>query len=556
MSIGRKILFSFLAIFLCIAGIVIFSVAGLFNIKNESSSIVNDAIPLSNAANNILTALVNQETGIRGYLVTGDEAFLEPYYAGQEQINSNLETINSLSANHPIMAGLINEAEPKIEAIQTFFESEIALVQAGEIEEARANIGDGKAAFDSYRETHQLIYEDTLKLTNDAWERTENQVSQSLLIIVAITVFALLITIAIYVYLTRAITNPVKRFIQTLQETSQENFTMNSKDEVKVLEASVTNLISNVKSTIETTKDSIIQVASSAEQLTASAEQTASATEHLAQLAQHNSEGAEVQLNKINDVSASLEKMVQVVEVINSDSIKMSDSTKMTNEQADKGIQSIQQVVNRMNDVKTAFSDMSMSINSLSNRSNEIGNILGLITDIADQTNLLALNAAIEAARAGVQGQGFAVVADEVRKLAEESRKSVDQISQMIHDIQMDTKKTVSLIDEGNVKVNEGVEATEVAEQSFGQISQSIKDVSSKVENVTLSIQDVEQLSIQVSILIESIQDVAVRNVGANQDSSAATEEQLATMEEISSSAQSLTHLSEGLQEAVSQFKL
>lgn len=556
MSIGNKILFSFIAIFLCIGGMVSFSIMGLFNIKEESQNIVEDAIPLSNAANEILTALVNQETGIRGYLVTGEEEFLEPYYLGAEQINDNLAIINKRLDDHPIMASLIEEAKPQIDAIQAFFESEIALVQQGKIEEARLNIGEGKAAFDAYREIHQRINEDTQKLTNDSWVNTENQVAQSLLIISAITFFILLTTIGIYMYLNKGITKPVVALIKTLRETSQENFTVTSKDEVQVLQASLINLVTNVKSTIEATKESALQVASSAEQLTASAEQTTSATEHLTQLAQQNMEGAGMQLRKINDASTALEKMVQVVGAINVDSTKMSTSTKMANEQVDKGIQSIHRVVRRMDDIKSAFSDMSSSINSLSNRSNQIGNILELITDISNQTNLLSLNAAIEAARAGVQGKGFAVVADEVRKLAEESKKSVEQISQMIKDIQSDTNLTVTFIQEGSKKVTEGVEATKVADQSFEQINLSIKDVSNKVESVTISIKDIERLSASVTDIINSIQAIAEKNANSNQDSSAATEEQLATMEEISSSAQSLTYLAEGLQKAISQFKL
>ncbi|QPC48247.1 methyl-accepting chemotaxis protein [Mangrovibacillus cuniculi] len=556
MSIGKKILFSFIAIFLCIGGIVSFSVIGLFNVQKESNSIVEDAIPLSNAANAILTALINQETGIRGYLVTGEEVFLEPYYLGKDQIEENLAIINNRLDNHPIMAGLIDEAIPQIDAIQAFFESEIALVQQGKIEEARSKIGEGKTAFDAYRAIHQRIDEDKQKLTNDSWVDTKKQVNQSVLIVSVITFISIIITIGIYVFLTKGITRPVVSLIQTLRETSQENFTVTSKDEIKVLQASLMNLVTNVKTTIETTKESALQVAASAEQLSASAEQTTNATEHIAHLTQQNTEGAGIQLSKINDASLSLEKMVQVVDTINVDSNKMSLSTKMANDQVYKGIQSIHRVVGRMDDIKVAFSDMSTSIHSLSNRSNQIGNILELITDISNQTNLLSLNAAIEAARAGVQGKGFAVVADEVRKLAEESKKSVDQISQMIKDIQSDTNKTVSLIQEGSKKVTEGVEATKIADQSFEQINLSIKDVSNKVENVTVSIKDIESLSAQVTELINSIQVIAEKNADSSQDSSAATEEQLATMEEISSSAQSLTHLAEGLQKAISTFRL
>ncbi|UNL86063.1 methyl-accepting chemotaxis protein [Priestia koreensis] len=556
MSIGSKLLISFITIFICIAGIVTFSVIGLFNIKDESNNIVGDAIPLSNAANDILTGLINQETAVRGYIVTGKEEFLEPYYAGEKQVNKNLAIINKRLDNHPIMAELIAEAMPHINTIQEYFKSQISLVKEGKMKEAQNNIANGKVAFDKFRAIHHKIYKDTLKLTDNAWVRTEDQVSKSLIIIMSITASIILLTTGVYIYLISNISKPVKRLIGTLRETIKENFIVTSKDEIKVLQSSIENLIKSVKNTIDSTKTSALQVASSADQLTASAEQTTSATEHLSQLAQQNSEGAEVQLSKINEASKSLDKMVQFVETINSDSIKMNNSTKVSTDYVDKGIQSVQQVVRSMDEIKEAFGNMSTSINSLSDRSNKIGNILEIITNISNQTNLLSLNATIEAARAGAQGKGFAVVADEIRQLAEESKRSADKISQMIGDIQKDTLKTVSLISEGTIIVKQGVEATKEADQSFEQINQSIKDVSSKVENVTLSIQDIEQISANLSILIASIQSIAVKNSFSNQDSSAATQQQLATMEEISSSAKSLNFLAEELQKSISQFKL
>lgn len=184
MSLGKKITFSFSLIILFILSIVGVIWFQLETIKSETEEIVNDAIPLSNAANNILTELVNQETGVRGYLVTEDEAFLEPYYSGQAEIEENLAIINDHLDGHPIMASLIEEAKPKIDDIQTFFESEIALVKQGNIDEARRNIDDGKAFFDSYRESHALIVEDTEKLTNDAWNNVTDAHNQSLIIII------------------------------------------------------------------------------------------------------------------------------------------------------------------------------------------------------------------------------------------------------------------------------------------------------------------------------------------------------------------------------------
>lgn len=560
-SLGRKIFASFSVIILfviLIVGVVWFQ---LTKISNETEDIVNDAVPLSNAANNILTALVNQETGVRGYLVTEDEAYLEPYYSGQEEINNNLEIIHSHLDGHPIMASLIEEATPKMEQIQQFFESEIELVKQGKFDEARARIGDGKEFFDSYRESHQLIVEDTVKLTNDAWNNVESAHNQSLLIINVIAVLIIALVIVISLYLIRNISRPVAVVSQSLNEVADGNLSIpqievKTKDEIGVLATSLNKMVEDLKDTISKTQESAMHVAASSEQLTASAEQSTQANEVLASLAQTNFEGADNQLNKINNTTSSIADMTRNVNAITDSSKEMEKTTDETATQVTNGMKSVEKVVEKIYEIKTSFNTMNENIQSLNSRSNEIGSILNMITDISEQTNLLALNAAIEAARAGDHGKGFAVVADEVRVLAEESKKSADQIAEMVRDMQNETETVVHSINDGNQKVEEGISSTEEAKGAFQQIESSMSEVANKVSDVSASIQDIEVISRAIEKELESVKDIAEKSVENNQESSSATEEQLATMEEISSSAQSLSALAEDLQAVIAHFKM
>lgn len=313
MSLGKKISFSFGLILLFITGIFGMGWYGLQNVESEADNIVNDAIPLSNAANNTLTALVNQETGVRGYLVTGDDEFLEPYYEGEVEITRNLEIIDSYIDGHPIMASLIDEAIPKIAEIQSFFETIIAQVESGNIEQARANIDDGKVHFDSYRETHALIVADTEKLTNDAWTRVKNISDQGKVSMMVLSGVIIVLTILVTVYLVRVISKPVASVSQALKQIADGNLTIDkikvkSKDEIGELANSLNKMIDDLNETILKTSESALQVAAASEQLTASAEQSTQSTEQLSGVVDNNAKGAEDQLDKISDVSVSLKQ--------------------------------------------------------------------------------------------------------------------------------------------------------------------------------------------------------------------------------------------------------
>src|SRR5699024_2848124 len=113
-------------------------------------------------------------------------------------------------------------------------------------------------------------------------------------------------------------------------------------------------------------------------------------------------------------------------------------------------------------------------IEQLDKNSNEIVQIVDMITDIAEQTNLLALNAAIEAARAGEHGQGFAVVSEEIRKLADESKNSADQITALINSISGDTKKAVVRMNEGRKETESGAQMAVTVDKVFQSILENV----------------------------------------------------------------------------------
>ena len=181
------------------------------------------------------------------------------------------------------------------------------------------------------------------------------------------------------------------------------------------------------------------------------------------------------------------------------------------------------------------------TVEALGKSSNEIGQIVEVINEIADQTNLLALNAAIEAARAGEQGRGFSVVADEVRKLAERTSKATKEIAVMINQIQTDTFNAVESMKKGT----EEVETGKVLADKAGIVLNDIIKEAEKVNDIAAQVASAsEQQSISAEVISKNIVDIS--NV---------TQQSAAGIEQISRSADSLNSINQKLESLINQFK-
>ena len=238
------------------------------------------------------------------------------------------------------------------------------------------------------------------------------------------------------------------------------------------------------------------KVAASSEELTASSQQGAESINMVADITMEMSEAANKQSGTVNHLQDTIDAMRTKVQTLHSEADVMGNAATSSAKNAAAGMEKVNVAINMMKNVTEQVNNSAQVVGTLGKRSDEIGKIVGTISEIADQTNLLALNAAIEAARAGEHGRGFAVVAEEVRKLAEQSGSAASNISQLIMTIQNDTISAVNSIEKGNNSVKEGMNFVVETGEAF-------KSIEAQVEKLTASVrQSMQQIDEVNSTLI------------------------------------------------------
>jgi methyl-accepting chemotaxis protein len=218
------------------------------------------------------------------------------------------------------------------------------------------------------------------------------------------------------------------------------------------------------------------------------------------------------------------------------------ETAKRAKDAAEQGGVVVEETVAGMKRIAEVVNKSAGTVKALGKSSDQIGEIIGVIDDIADQTNLLALNAAIEAARAGDQGRGFAVVADEVRKLAERTTKATKEIAGMIKTIQSDTTGAVASMEEGTKEVDSGIKLADRAGESLKEIVGMIQNLTDMVSQIAAASEEQSSASEQISKNVEAISTVTGETAQGTQ--------------QIARAAEDLNRLTENLQQILGKFKV
>lgn len=414
------------------------------------------------------------------------------------------------------------------------------------------------------RETVNQLIEDIQTLNADnaktIYQRDSKEAGSIITLLIIVIAASLVLSISIGLLMTRLITKPIKDIQALFAETEQGDFTVKgtyqSKDELGLLTASFNKMVAGVRSIIETVGETSHQVASSSQELSASADESTKASEYISTTIKELAVGSDQQVESVENSRTVIKGMTEFAGRISSNAEKAAATADQTAKMSLEGTKAIDKVSAQMQSINETVVSLSEAFKHLTERSNEIGNITEVITSIAEQTNLLALNAAIEAARAGEQGKGFAVVADEVRKLAEQSAQSAEQITRLITIIQNDTKQTMNSVISATGEVKEGLVVVHEAGGAFQKIENSITEVVTQINDVTNLVKNLTAGTSEIETAISGVKEVAETAAGSTQTVSAATQEQLASMEEIAAASQILAQNAEELQHLIQKFKI
>ncbi|MBU5611380.1 methyl-accepting chemotaxis protein [Geomonas azotofigens] len=407
------------------------------------------------------------------------------------------------------------------------------LVHAGKVEEAMALMhGDAKkAALHEQEQLNKLmeLMEKQGKIASDDNTRTANA---AVLVMYILVIAAMVVAVACGLVITRMITRPLHAAVAAASAIGAGDLTVSieatSADETGQLMDALKAMAENLRHTIGKVADTSAQVASASTQLHATSEQIATGAEEVAAQA--------------GTVATAGEQMSATSSDIASNCQMAAEGAKRASRTAQNGAEVVERTVTVMGQIAAKVRDTSKTVESLGERSDQIGAIIGTIEDIADQTNLLALNAAIEAARAGEQGRGFAVVADEVRALAERTTRATREIGEMIKAIQNETKGAVIAMEEGVHQVEAGTTEAARSGGALKEILEQINDVAMQIHQVATAAEEQTATTSEISSNIVQITQVVQQTSQGAQESATA--------------AARLHTNSEELQQLVKQFRL
>ncbi|MDI2589727.1 methyl-accepting chemotaxis protein [Psychrobacillus sp. NEAU-3TGS] len=558
-TISRKMWFGFLAVLLLLIIASALSIFSTIDITDRYKTIIDEDMRRVDLLEKIEIIQKDMSSSVLEFVMFGKEDSIQKL-DGQMKEGSEVaqELIDGLAddqASLKLMEDLKNDTVKLFESNNKIIDLKrkngMFAQYAANSQELNKTILDTLAQLEQIQQAHvdqaQKNLDEYVKLTN--------------IVTMILTISSIIIGVLVSHFISRSISKPITKVTAGLADIADGNLVVETikiknKDEVGEMAVAFNKMITDLRNIVSNVRDSSMQLAANAEELSASSEESLASTQMVAKSAEGQMLASEEQMSHMESSVKSIVELQEGIGQIAKNNEEMLQSTDGVQNLITKGSSVVTDVAGQMEKIHTTFNETTEIMKSMAKHSGEIQSITSLITDISEQTNLLALNAAIEAARAGEYGKGFAVVAEEVRKLAEQSKNSASEIGSMVQLIQSASGEAVKAITTGGSKVEEGLLKTTESIQVFKEIESGVGAVVFKVESVSAAIEQIHAMTESVTESVQQVQQLAsIAADGAN-DTSAATEEQLAANEEITANAQTLADLAETLQSEVSHFKI
>ena len=561
-KLSRKIASGYLALVLLMLALTLFSYLRLVKVIEHYEEVVDTHYPYIMTIKEIDAAIAKQNAAFAQFLLTGsqeDLSALRLYSADASRFISQaqeyttdeeqLQTLNRINMIQGDLAG-------KIETVITLYE-------AGNQENAinlykeSAYTTNSQRELENHYKSLSTLNEEIIQTTR---EIVQNEATRTLQFMITMGIAVVVLSLAASFLLPRSITRPLERLTKVSEKIASGDLSVlpevNSRDEVGILASAFAQMVEGLRELVQQIYESTAKLSKYAQDFSTSAEETSRATEQIAVTIQEVAQGAEHQVERVDSISEVISDLAAASQQIAANANTVASDSASAQELAQAGSQMIGQTVDQIEVANSSIQDATGVIRDLGTRSEEIGNIVGVITAIAEQTNLLALNAAIEAARAGEQGRGFAVVADEVRKLAEQSADAAKQIGGLIKETQEDIDKAISVMGSGAKELASGTSQVQAVADSFQDILAAVRRVTERMQEVSAATEEIASDTERVVTTIEEISEISKGSAVGTQNVGALTEEQTASMEEIAAAAQQLNQMAGDLERLLGRFKL
>ncbi|MEQ6856358.1 methyl-accepting chemotaxis protein [Lysinibacillus capsici] len=413
------------------------------------------------------------------------------------------------------------------------------------------------------QESHALL-EDTqnylVQRAKDQQQAYQKDVQFGYWLLGGVCLAVVLLVILIGFIATKAVNVPTRQLKSLLKRAEQGDFTASASyvahDELGEVVLSYNQMVTEVKRLLHTVTDSAYEVEEMTGKLQKSSEQSSTTTLKIAKDVQSISESTSASSSKLASNTASLEEVLNDVQVILEKVQVVESFAQKTARDAESGTEIVQANLTQMQAIKQAVEKSNTAIFNLVERAASIDQMIEVIERITAQTNLLALNASIEAARAGEHGKGFAVVANEVRKLAEQTVQSTQTITSIVQNIHLDSSYAVQMMEGVLVATEKGVAVTGQTASSFDQILEKVHTIKPYIMEVSTTVQEIANHTQKVSEDAGMLTALSDTNAVSTKHVATLTADQLKAQQQFHNYIKELRKVSKVLQIAVKRFSI